>query len=77
MVIPWQGFSLSELIKIADPLSSAKFIQFETVFRPDEMPGQKRRSLLCLAIYVEGLRMDEAMHPLTILSTGMYTVMTY
>ncbi|MBT4950949.1 MAG: protein-methionine-sulfoxide reductase catalytic subunit MsrP [Pelagibacteraceae bacterium] len=70
MVIPWQGFSLSELIKIADPLSSAKFIQFETVFRPDEMPGQKRRLLVWP--YVEGLRIDEAMHPLTILSTGMY-----
>ena len=70
MVIPWQGFSLSDLIKIADPLSSAKFIQFETVFRPDEMPGQKRRLLVWP--YVEGLRMDEAMHPLTILSTGMY-----
>ena len=70
MVIPWQGFSLSDLIKIADPLSSAKFIQFETVFRPDEMPGQKKRLLVWP--YVEGLRMDEAMHPLTILSTGMY-----
>ncbi|MDC6447536.1 protein-methionine-sulfoxide reductase catalytic subunit MsrP [Alphaproteobacteria bacterium] len=70
MVIPWQGFSLSNLIKIADPLSSAKFIQFETVFRPDEMPGQKRRLLVWP--YVEGLRMDEAMHPLTILSTGLY-----
>ena len=70
MVIPWQGFPLSELIKIADPLSSAKFIQFVTVFRPDEMPGQKRRLLSWP--YVEGLRMDEAMHPLTILSTGLY-----
>ena len=45
MVIPWQGFPLSEIIKIADPLSSAKFIQFVTVFRPEEMPGQKRRLL--------------------------------
>ena len=70
MVIPWQGFSLSELIKIADPLSSAKFIQFVTVFRPEEMPGQKRNLLPWP--YVEGLRMDEAMHPLTILSTGLY-----
>ena len=41
MVIPWQGFPLSEIIKIADPLSSAKFVQFVTVFRPEEMPGQK------------------------------------
>ena len=70
MVIPWQGFPLSEIIKIADPLSSAKFIQFVTVFRPEEMPGQKRRLLPWP--YVEGLRMDEAMHPLTILSTGLY-----
>ena len=70
MVIPWQGFPLSEIIKIADPLSSAKFIQFVTVFRPEEMPGQKRKLLPWP--YVEGLRMDEAMHPLTILSTGLY-----
>ena len=70
MVIPWQGFSLSKLIKIAQPLSKAKFIQFETVFRPDEMPGQKKRILPWP--YVEGLRMDEALHPLTILSTGLY-----
>ena len=70
MVIPWQGFSLSELIKIASPLSSAKYIQFVTIFRPEEMPGQKRRLLPWP--YVEGLRMDEAMNPLTILSTGLY-----
>tara|TARA_B100000427_G_scaffold258652_1_gene222646 strand:+ start:51 stop:968 length:918 start_codon:yes stop_codon:yes gene_type:complete len=70
MVIPWQGFSLSKLINIAEPLSAAKFIQFETVFRPEEMPGQRRRILPWP--YVEGLRMDEAMHPLTILSTGLY-----
>ena len=70
MVVPWQGFPLSEIIKIADPLSSAKFIQFVTVFLPEEMPGQKRRLLPWP--YVEGLRMDEAMHPLTILSTGLY-----
>ena len=70
MVIPWQGFPLAEIIKMADPLSSAKFIQFVTVFRPEEMPGQKRKLLPWP--YVEGLRMDEAMHPLTILSTGLY-----
>ena len=70
MVIPWQGFSLSDLIKIASPLSSAKYIQFVTIFRPEEMPGQKRRLLPWP--YVEGLRMDEAMNPLTILSTGLY-----
>jgi len=70
MVIPWQGFPLSKLINLAQPLDSAKFIQFVTVFRPDEMPGQNRRILSWP--YIEGLRMDEAMHPLTILSTGLY-----
>ena len=70
MVIPWQGFPLSKLIQLAQPLSSAKFIQFVTIFRPEEMPGQKKRLLPWP--YVEGLRMDEAMHPLTILSTGLY-----
>jgi sulfoxide reductase catalytic subunit YedY len=70
MVIPWQGFPLSKLIEIAQPMKSAKYIQFVTVFRPDEMPGQKKRILPWP--YVEGLRMDEAMHPLTILSTGLY-----
>tara|TARA_Y100000590_G_scaffold465355_1_gene637426 strand:+ start:1519 stop:2439 length:921 start_codon:yes stop_codon:yes gene_type:complete len=70
MVIPWQGFPLSKLIEIASPLNSAKFIQLVTIFRPEEMPGQKKRLLPWP--YVEGLRMDEAMHPLTILSTGLY-----
>ena len=70
MVIPWQGFPLSKLIELAQPLDSAKFIQFETIFRPDEMPGQNKRILPWP--YVEGLRMDEAINPLTILSTGLY-----
>ena len=70
MVIPWQGFSLNQLIKKVKPKSDAQFVQFVTIFRPEEMPGQKRRILSWP--YVEGLRMDEAMHPLTILSTGMY-----
>jgi len=70
MVIPWQGFPLSQLINLFEPMSSAKFIQFETIFRPEEMPGQKRNFLPWP--YIEGLRMDEAMHPLTILSTGLY-----
>ena len=74
MVIPWQGFSLCELIKKVKPLSSAKFIEFETVYRPEEMPGQnsKSSSFFVPWPYIEGLRMDEAMHPLTILSTGLY-----
>ena len=76
MVIPWQGFSLSKIIKKLKPLSNAKYLQFETVYRPEEMPGQKKlfntfRGILPWP-YVEGLRMDEAMHPLTILSTGLY-----
>jgi len=70
MIIPWQGFSLNKLIKYVEPLSDAKFVQFETIYRPEEMPGQ-RRNILSWP-YVEGLRMDEAMHPLTILSTGLY-----
>ena len=70
MVIPWQGFQLSELIKIADPLSSAKYIQFVTVLRPEEMPGQQKRTIIWP--YREGLRMDEAMNSLTILATGLY-----
>ena len=70
MVIPWQGFPLADIIDMANPLGDAKFVQFETVFRPEEMPGQKKRFLPWP--YVEGLRMDEAMHPLTILSTGLY-----
>ena len=70
MVIPWQGFPLSNLIKIAEPLNSAKFIEFETIFRPEEMPAQKTKLLPWP--YVEALRIDEAMNPLTILSTGLY-----
>ena len=70
MVIPWQGFQLSELIKMAEPLSSAKYVQFVTVFRPEEMPGQQKRTIIWP--YREGLRMDEAMNPLTILATGLY-----
>ena len=70
MVIPWQGFPLYKLINKVQPLSDAKYIQFETVYRPKEMPGQRRNVLSWP--YVEGLRMDEAMHPLTILSTGLY-----
>ena len=81
MVIPWQGFSLSKIIKKLKPLSNAKYLQFETVYRPEEMPGQKKlfntfRGILPWP-YVEGLRMDEAMHPLTILSTGLTDFVPY
>jgi len=71
MVIPWVGISLAEVVKRAEPQGSAKFVQFETIVRPEEMSGQKSRFILPWP-YVEGLRMDEAMNPLAILATGMY-----
>jgi methionine sulfoxide reductase catalytic subunit len=70
MVIPWQGVQLSKLINRFEPLPSAKFVEFTTVLRPSEMPGQRTQSLDWP--YVEGLRMDEAMNPLTIFATGIY-----
>jgi sulfoxide reductase catalytic subunit YedY len=70
MVIPWIGFPLAELLKKAEPTSKAKFVAFETLRRPGEMPGQYEASLQWP--YVEGLRLDEAMHPLTILAVGLY-----
>jgi len=70
IVVPWVGFSLSELIKRADPLPKAKFVEFTTLFDMTQMPGQRGRVLDWP--YVEGLRMDEAMHPLALLCFGMY-----
>ena len=70
MVIPWQGIVLRDIIQRVEPTSQAKFVEFATVFRPAEMPGQ-RRAILDWP-YTEGLRMDEAMHPLTLLATGLY-----
>ncbi len=70
IVVPWVGFSLSELIKKADPLGQAKFVEFTTLYDPRQMPGQKLPVLDWP--YVEGLRMDEAMHPLCLLCFGMY-----
>ena len=70
IVVPWIGFSLSELIKRANPLGKAKFVEFTTILDPSQMPGQMR-SVLDWP-YVEGLRMDEAMHPLALLCFGMY-----
>jgi sulfoxide reductase catalytic subunit YedY len=70
MVIPWVGYSLAELIKRVEPLGSAKFVEFITQADPKTMPGVSSRVLDWP--YVEGLRMDEAMHPLTLLSFGMY-----
>jgi methionine sulfoxide reductase catalytic subunit len=70
MVIPWQGFPLKDLIAKLEPTSKAKFVKFTTLLDPKQMPGQKSGVLQWP--YVEGLRMDEAMHPLTILATGLY-----
>jgi methionine sulfoxide reductase catalytic subunit len=70
MVVPWVGFSLAELIKKYDVQGSAKYVAFETLVRPEEMPGQSGNALDWP--YVEGLRMDEAMNPLTIVAVGLY-----
>jgi sulfoxide reductase catalytic subunit YedY len=70
MVIPWTGFPLASLLKEVEPTSDAKFVRFETVYRPDQMPGE--RDALYPWPYQEGLRIDEAMHNLTILATGLY-----
>ena len=71
MVVPWIGFSLADLLKKVQPLSTAQFVQFTTLFDPKNMPNQADNRLLEWP-YVEGLRIDEAMHPLSILATGMY-----
>src|SRR5690349_19369205 len=70
MVIPWQGIPLAAMLSRFEPQPSAKYVAFETVMRPKEMLGQ--RSPILPWPYVEGLRMDEAMHPLTIMATGLY-----
>ena len=70
MVIPWVGYSLNELIKRVEPTGKAKFVEFTTLQAPDQMPGQK--SPVLHWPYVEGLRMDEAMHPLALLGVGLY-----
>ncbi|WP_024329761.1 protein-methionine-sulfoxide reductase catalytic subunit MsrP [Thioalkalivibrio sp. ALR17-21] len=70
MVIPWIGFELNRIIDRAEPTGSARYVAFESIHDPDNLPGQ-RRSVLEWP-YVEGLRMDEARHPLTIVSVGMY-----
>ncbi|ORU92554.1 MAG: mononuclear molybdenum enzyme YedY [Cycloclasticus sp. symbiont of Poecilosclerida sp. M] len=70
MVVPWIGFSLADLIKQIEPTSKAKYVEFTTLYDPEQMPGQKRQSLKWP--YVEGLRMDEAMNPLTLMATGLY-----
>ncbi len=70
MVIPWVGIPLSSILKRAEPTAKATFVEFTTLLRPSEMPGQNQASLSWP--YKEGLRMDEAMHPLTIMAVGLY-----
>lgn len=70
MVIPWMGFPLSKLLNEVEPTSDAKYVRFETIYDPEQMPGQK--SPWFQWPYVEGLRLDEAMNDLAILSTGLY-----
>ena len=74
MVIPWIGFELAEIIKAARPLSSAKYVAFETLYEPEQMRGQNSRFVGGGVDYpyVEGLRLDEAMHPLTLMAVGLY-----
>jgi methionine sulfoxide reductase catalytic subunit len=70
MVVPWVGIPLSSILGRAQPTSKATFVEFTTLFRPSELPGQNTAALDWP--YVEGLRMDEAMHPLTIVAVGLY-----
>ncbi len=70
MVIPWIGIPLASIIKKLEPTLDAKYVAFETVYRPEQMPGQRRRILDWP--YIEGLTMPEAMHPLTIIAVGLY-----
>lgn len=72
MIVPWNGISLGELLKRFKPTSKARYVAFETIVRPSEMPGQ-RAGVLDFP-YVEGLTIEEAMHPLTILATGVYGI---
>ncbi|WEM44129.1 protein-methionine-sulfoxide reductase catalytic subunit MsrP (plasmid) [Photobacterium sp. DA100] len=74
MNIPWLGFPLASLLRKAEPLSNAKYVAFETLYDPKQMPGQASRRLGggIDYPYVEGLRLDEAMHPLTLMSVGLY-----
>lgn len=70
MVIPWVGYSLNELIKRVEPTGKAKYVEFTTLMAPDQLPGQK--SPVLNWPYIEGLRLDEAMHPLTLICVGLY-----
>ena len=70
MVVPWNGFELADLLGMAGVQDGARYVAFETLYRPEEMPGTRYPVLDWP--YVEGLRLDEAMHPLTLMATGIY-----
>jgi sulfoxide reductase catalytic subunit YedY len=70
MVIPWMGFPLAEILKEVEPTAKAKYVRFESVYKPEELPGQK--SAWYTWPYIEGLRLDEAMNNLTLAATGLY-----
>jgi len=70
MVIPWRGIPLADVVRRLEPTSKAKYVEMTTLYDPEQMPGQRRRILEWP--YVEALRLDEAMHPLTLLATGLY-----
>ncbi len=70
MVVPWVGFPLADFVRRMGPTDKAKFVQFTTLLRPSEMPGQ--RSPVLDWPYTEGLRLDEALHPLALLAVGLY-----
>jgi sulfoxide reductase catalytic subunit YedY len=70
MVIPWNGFPLASLLEDVEPMGDAKYVRFETLYDPEQMPGQK--SPWYTWPYIEGLRIDEAMHNLTLMATGLY-----
>jgi sulfoxide reductase catalytic subunit YedY len=72
MVVPWIGFPLGDLLKRLAPTSRAKYVAFTTLQAPEQMRGQRSRTALIDWPYIEGLRIDEAMHPLTILAVGLY-----
>ena len=75
MIIPWIGFSLAALLKRVEPTSQAKYVAFTTLLDPEQFPGQKKGFFNMGGLdwpYTEGLRLDEAMHPLTLLTVGMY-----
>jgi sulfoxide reductase catalytic subunit YedY len=70
MVIPWLGFPLADLVKRLEPTGNARFVQFTSLLDRDQMPGQ--RVPILKWPYVEGLRLDEALHPLTLMAVGLY-----